>query len=138
MPEEPKVKVELVEDVILVRSDVKLEEDTLPEEPEVEPEVKAELREEPLPEAKVARTALKRRATEEPEDEADVKRPRVSLPRIEALDIPLEAFRAYNERRTRGVVQGLEGRTMEGIDEPEAYMLPPIVQSAKPRVVGCV
>ncbi|KAI5831246.1 hypothetical protein K523DRAFT_371555 [Schizophyllum commune Tattone D] len=136
LPEEPKVKVEFVEDVMLVGPDVeaKLEKDTLPEEPEV----KAEPTEEPLPEAKVARTALKRRATEEPEDEADVKRPRVSLPRIEALDIPLEAFRAYNERRTRGVVQGLEGRMMEGIDEPEAYMLPPIVQSAKPRVVGCV
>ncbi|KAL1759836.1 hypothetical protein FB107DRAFT_287321 [Schizophyllum commune] len=136
LPEEAEVKVEPVEDVMLEESDVKaeLEEDQLPEEPKV----KAEPTEEPLPEAKVAPTALKRRATDELEESIDTKRPRVSLPRIEALDIPLEAFRAYTEGRARET-QGFEGRLLQGIDGPEANMLMPIVRPAigKPRVVGC-
>ena len=86
----------------------------------------------------MAPTALKRRATDELEESIDTKRPRVSLPRIEALDIPLEAFRAYTEGRARET-QGFEGRMLQGIDGSEANMLLPIVRPAieKPRVVGC-
>ena len=134
LPEE--AKVEFAKDVMLEESDVKakLEEGALPEGPEV----KAEPEEEPLPKARMAPTALKRRATDELEESIDTKRPRVSLPRIEALDIPLEAFRAYTEGRARET-QGFEGRLLQGIDGPEANMLLPIVRPAigEPRVVGC-
>uniref|UniRef100_D8QAJ9 Protein kinase domain-containing protein n=2 Tax=Schizophyllum commune (strain H4-8 / FGSC 9210) TaxID=578458 RepID=D8QAJ9_SCHCM len=136
LTEEPEVKVELGTDIMLEGPDVKveLEEDTLPGEIEV----KAEPEEEPLPKARMAPTALKRRATDELDESIDTKRPRVSLPRIEALDIPLEAFRAYTEGRARET-QVFEGGMLQGIDGPEANMLLPIVRPAmgKPRVVGC-
>ncbi|KAI4525620.1 hypothetical protein K525DRAFT_289973 [Schizophyllum commune Loenen D] len=79
--------------------------DTAPEEPLM----KAQPVEGLLPEVRETPNVLKRRATEELEDAIEAKRPRVSLPKIDAHDTPPEDAKVRGEESARENLSGDEG-----------------------------